>query len=100
MVDHGEVFTAEREVNAMLEMVKQETERIDERFGEAVHAKSARLRKTGQPINWLACEYLVEHRGIEPLTSGLQILHDTWFTWHFMMIILCNSIHLLHCFVL
>ena len=29
VTDHGEVFTAEREVNAMLDLVKQETERID-----------------------------------------------------------------------
>lgn len=34
VADHGEVFTAEREVNAMLDMVKQETERIDSRFLE------------------------------------------------------------------
>ena len=34
VVDHGEVFTAEREVNAMLDMVRQETERIDSRFLE------------------------------------------------------------------
>lgn len=34
VTDHGEVFTAEREVNAMLDMVKQETERIDSRFLE------------------------------------------------------------------
>jgi len=32
--DHGEVFTNEREVNAMLDMVKQETERIESRFLE------------------------------------------------------------------
>jgi hypothetical protein len=32
VADHGEVFTSEREVNAMLELVKQETERIDSRF--------------------------------------------------------------------
>ena len=32
--DHGEVFTAEREVNAMLDLVKNETERIDSRFLE------------------------------------------------------------------
>ena len=32
VIDHGEVFTAEREVNAMLDLVKQETERIDSRF--------------------------------------------------------------------
>lgn len=32
--DHGEVFTSEREVNAMLDLVKHETERIDSRFLE------------------------------------------------------------------
>ena len=32
--DHGEVFTAQREVNAMLDLVKQETERIESRFLE------------------------------------------------------------------
>ena len=32
--DHGEVFTSEREVNAMLDLVKQETDRIDSRFLE------------------------------------------------------------------
>jgi len=34
VADHGEVFTAEREVNAMLDLVKQETERIESRFLE------------------------------------------------------------------
>lgn len=34
VTDHGEVFTPEREVNAMLDLVKQETERIDSRFLE------------------------------------------------------------------
>lgn len=34
VTDHGEVFTGEREVNAMLDLVKQETERIDSRFLE------------------------------------------------------------------
>lgn len=32
--DHGEVFTARREVNAMFDLVKQETENIDSRFLE------------------------------------------------------------------
>lgn len=32
--DHGEVFTSHREVNAMLNLVNQETERIDSRFLE------------------------------------------------------------------
>lgn len=31
---HGEVFTSEREVNDMLDLVKQETERLDSRFLE------------------------------------------------------------------
>ena len=34
VADHGEVFSAEREVNAMLDLVKQETERIDSTFLE------------------------------------------------------------------
>ena len=34
VADHGEVFTAEREVQAMCDLVKQETERIDSRFLE------------------------------------------------------------------
>lgn len=34
VAEHGEVFTNEREVNAMLDLVKQETERIDSRFLE------------------------------------------------------------------
>lgn len=34
VADHGEVFTNEREVNAMLDMVKQETARIESRFLE------------------------------------------------------------------
>lgn len=32
VAEHGEVFTAEREVKAMCDLVKQETERIDSRF--------------------------------------------------------------------
>ena len=34
VADHGEVMTGEREVNAMLDLVKQETERIESRFLE------------------------------------------------------------------
>jgi len=34
VAEHGEVFTAEREVEAMCDLVKQETERIDSRFLE------------------------------------------------------------------
>lgn len=34
VADHGEVYTAKREVNTMLDLVKQETERIESRFLE------------------------------------------------------------------
>lgn len=34
VAEHGEVFTNEREVNAMLDLVKSETERIESRFLE------------------------------------------------------------------
>ena len=34
VADHGEVYTSEREVKAMLDLVKSETERIDSRFLE------------------------------------------------------------------
>ena len=34
VADHGEVFTAEREVRAMCDLVKSETERIESRFLE------------------------------------------------------------------
>ena len=34
VADHGEVYTRKQEVNAMLDLVKQETERIDSRFLE------------------------------------------------------------------
>jgi len=39
VADHGEVFTAKREVNAMLDLVKQETERIESRFLEPACGK-------------------------------------------------------------
>ena len=34
VADHGEVYTSRREVNAMLDLVKQETDRIESRFLE------------------------------------------------------------------
>lgn len=39
VTDHGEVYTAKREVNAMLDLVKQETERIESRFLEPACGK-------------------------------------------------------------
>ena len=56
VADHGEVFTAEREVNAMLDLVKQETERIDSTFLEM---KTPRLiqfnySSAGQPRGYIS----------------------------------------------
>ena len=34
VADHGEVYTRQREVDAMLDLVKRETERIESRFLE------------------------------------------------------------------
>lgn len=34
IVEHGEVFTSDREVKAMLDLVKDETQRIESRFLE------------------------------------------------------------------
>lgn len=45
VADHGEVFTAEREVNAMLDLVKDETERIDSRFLEPACGEGAFLKE-------------------------------------------------------
>ncbi|OWY23078.1 restriction endonuclease subunit M [Sphingobacteriales bacterium UPWRP_1] len=50
VADHGEVFTNQREVNAMLDLVKHETERIDSRFlepacGEGVFLAEVLRRK-------------------------------------------------------
>ena len=36
VADHGEVFTAEREVKAMCDLVSQECDRIDSRFLEII----------------------------------------------------------------
>ena len=44
VADHGEVFTNEREVNAMLDLVKQETERTWP-FGSALFC-GKRVRNT------------------------------------------------------
>ena len=41
--DYGEVFTAAREVNAMLDLVKDETQRIDSRFLEPACGEGAFL---------------------------------------------------------
>lgn len=45
VVDHGEVFTPSHVVEAMLDLVKEESERIDSRFLEPACGEGAFLRK-------------------------------------------------------
>ena len=49
VADHGEVFTAEREVKAMCDLVKPETERIDSRFLEPACGEGAFLTENPSP---------------------------------------------------
>lgn len=51
--DHGEVFTQEREVNAMLDLVGNETERIESRFLEPACTGNfwCRCWKGGLPLS-------------------------------------------------
>jgi SAM-dependent methyltransferase len=82
--DHGEVFTAKREVNAMLDLVKQETERIDSRFLEPacgtgnflVEILKRKLAVVEQRYSKSQIEY--ERYAIIALTSiyGIDILYD------------------------
>lgn len=82
--EHGEVFTAEREVKAMCDLVKEETERIDSRFlepacgdgnflAEILHRKLAVCDKRygGSVADWEKYSFLA-------VTSlyGIDILAD------------------------
>ena len=48
VADHGEVFTADREVKAMCDLVKQETERIESRFLEPACGNRSEERRVGK----------------------------------------------------
>ena len=99
VADHGEVLTARREVDAMLDLVKQETERIDSRFLEpacgtgnflivilerklaVIERKLAqqekRLKKAEKRPGWKAPSY--EPDSLLALSSiyGIDILQDS-----------------------
>lgn len=82
--EHGEVFTNIREVNAMLDLVKQETERIDSRFlepacGEGAFLKEILKRKLEVvKKQYKNNPYDYERYSILALTSiyGVDILED------------------------
>jgi len=84
VADHGEVFTNEREVNAMLDLVKQETERIDSRFLEPACGEGAFLKEIlRRKLNVVSTRYKkspfdYERYSIIALTSiyGVDIMED------------------------
>lgn len=99
VTDHGEVLTARREVNAMLDLVKQETERIESRFLEPacgngnflvailerklavierrLSQQEKRLKKSEKRLGWKAPFY--EPDSLLALCSiyGIDILQDS-----------------------
>ncbi|TXE02955.1 SAM-dependent DNA methyltransferase [Algoriphagus aquimarinus] len=82
--DHGEVFTNEREVNAMLDLVKHETERIDSRFLEPACGNgnflAEVLRRKLDVVNtrYPKSQIEWERNGILAISSiyGVDILED------------------------
>ncbi|MDB4673886.1 SAM-dependent DNA methyltransferase [Flavobacteriaceae bacterium] len=82
--DHGEVFTSEREVNNMLDLVKQETERLDSRFLEPACGDGNFLIKVlERKINVLLSrykkkQYEFEKNSVVVISSiyGIDILED------------------------
>ena len=82
--DHGEVFTNPREVNAMLDLVKTETERIDSRFLEPACGKGAFLVEIlNRKLHKVASEYRkspteYERYAVLAVSSiyGIEILED------------------------
>lgn len=84
VADHGEVFTNAREVNAMLDMVKQETERIDSKFLEPACGNGNFLAEVlGRKLTIIDKRYLKsqiewERNAFVAATSiyGVDILED------------------------
>ncbi len=84
ITDHGEVYTSEREVNAMLDLVKQETERIDSRFLEPACGTGNFLTEIlGRKLHIVESRYATsqleyERYGILAVSSvyGIDVLED------------------------
>jgi SAM-dependent methyltransferase len=84
VIDYGEVLTPQRIVNAMLDLVKQETERIDSRFLEPacgtgnflIEILQRKLRVVEQRYGKSQLEY--ERYAIQAVSSiyGIDILED------------------------
>lgn len=84
VADHGEVFTSEREVNAMLDLVIDETERIESRFlepacGDGNFLVEILRRKLKIVKNkYRKSPYEYEKRAVLAITSlyGVDLLKD------------------------
>ncbi|MEI6846539.1 MAG: DNA methyltransferase [Chlorobiaceae bacterium] len=84
VADHGEVLTGKREVKAMLDLVKQETERIDSRFLEPACGTGNFLTEVLQrKLKVVECRYSknqieYERYAILAISSiyGIDILED------------------------
>lgn len=87
VADHGEVFTAEREVNAMLDLVKQETERIESRFlepacgdgnflAEILRRKLAVVRRVYYPRRGSCYDYELQAMKAVMSIYGVDLLQD------------------------
>lgn len=84
VTNHGEVFTAEKEVNAMLDLVKNETERIDSRFLEPACGNGNFLVKIlERKLNIVTNKYKKKQKdwefySLQALSSiyGIDILED------------------------
>jgi SAM-dependent methyltransferase len=84
VADYGEVYTAAREVNAMLDLVKQETERIESRFLEPacgtgnflIEVLARKLAKIAERYGKSRIEY--ERYALSAVSSlyGIDILED------------------------
>ena len=87
VADHGEVFTAEREVNAMLDLVKQETERIDSTFlepacgvgnflAEILRRKLAVVKRVYYPRRGSCHDYELQAMKAVMSIYGVDLLQD------------------------
>ena len=84
VTEHGEVYTSEREVNNMLDLVEQETERLDSRFLEPACGDGNFLIKVlERKVNVLLSrykknQYEFEKNSVVVISSiyGIDILED------------------------
>ena len=90
VADHGEVYTAEREVNAMLDLVKQETERefIKQRQAEGIAAAKLRGVHLGRkpmerPDTFCTVydEWVKGEISARTAAKRLSISHPTFLRW-------------------